>query len=74
MFVAVDHDHGDVFRIVPPEKLEKDMGYILKNREVQKSLLKLNWTPLVLVVDTRSAGSTKKQHFLCLTTDKKLKR
>jgi WD40 repeat protein len=71
LFISVDHDHGDVFRIVPPEKPAESLQ--LKNRDVQKSLLKLNWTPLGLCMDPRSSSS-KKQHFFCLTSDKKLKR
>jgi hypothetical protein len=71
LFIAVDHDSGDVFRIVPPEKALDTV--VLKNRDVQKSLLKLNWTAVGICMDPRSAG-TKKQYFFCLSTDKKLKR
>lgn len=72
LFVAVDHDYGDVFRIVPPERPSTD-SLQLKNREVQKSLIKLNWTPLSICIDPRSSG-LKKQYFFCLAADKKLKR
>ncbi len=71
LFIAVDHDHGDVFRIVPPERPAESLQ--LKNRDVQKSLLKLSWTPLAITMDPRSAG-VKKQYFFAFTTDKKLKR
>lgn len=73
LFAGVDHDDGDIFRIVPPEEPPgKTLEY--KNKEVQKSLTKIQHTPLGIRLDPRTAGSLKKQYIFCMTSDRRLKK
>lgn len=71
LFIAVDHDHGDLFRVTVP--LEGAPTLVYDNQQVQKSLLKLQWTPLAIAVDPRS-NERSKQLVFAVTTDKLLKR